>query len=170
MNIPNKVDVVIIGAGIIGVTTANYLTKKGIPVAICDKATVACEQSGRNWGFVRQQGRDPAEIPMVQKSLSLWRGLSEEIGEDTGFRQGGICYLTDSEDKIAEYEAALALAKTHDLDTRLLSPAEIANVIPAAKGRWKAGLHRRPYLLFPNRAGTGKARRYNLKNERRAAR
>ena len=141
MNIPKKVDVVIIGAGIIGIATAYYLAKKGVPVAVCDKASAACEQSSRNWGFVRQQGRDPAEIPMVHKSLELWRGLSEEIGEETGFRQGGICYLTDNDDKVAEYEAAMALARSHDIDTRLLSPSEIAKVLPAAKGNWKAGLH-----------------------------
>ncbi|MGE4610141.1 MAG: FAD-binding oxidoreductase [Paracoccaceae bacterium] len=141
MKVPSNVDVVIIGGGIIGVATAYYLAKAGVSVAVCEKAEIACEQSGRNWGFVRQQGRDASEVPMVRKSLELWQGLASEIGEDVGFRQGGICYLTEDNEKIAEYEAAMALSKSHDIDTRLLTPAEITKVLPAAKGNWKAGLY-----------------------------
>ena len=50
--LPEKVDVVVIGAGIIGASTAYYLAKRGISVALCEKGRIAGEQSSRNWGFV----------------------------------------------------------------------------------------------------------------------
>ena len=56
--VPPGADVVIIGGGIIGISTAWFLARQGIDVVVCEKGLVAGEQSGRNWGWVRQQGRD----------------------------------------------------------------------------------------------------------------
>ena len=67
---PKESDVVIIGGGIIGVSTAYYLAKSGVSVTLVEKGIIAGEQSSRNWGFVRQQGRDPAEIPTIMRSLA----------------------------------------------------------------------------------------------------
>ena len=57
--IPDTADIVIIGGGIVGVSTAWFLARQGISVVLCEKGHIASEQSGRNWGWVRQQGRDP---------------------------------------------------------------------------------------------------------------
>ena len=73
---PKKADVVIIGGGIIGVSTAWFLAKQGIDVVLCEKGHIAGEQSGRNWGWVRQQGRDPRELPMMIESMRIWRELA----------------------------------------------------------------------------------------------
>ncbi|MBT5264943.1 MAG: FAD-binding oxidoreductase [Rhodospirillaceae bacterium] len=139
--LPEKVDVVVIGAGIIGASTAYYLAKRGISVALCEKGRIAGEQSSRNWGFVRQQGRDPAEIPMVMESLRLWRGLNQELGEETGFHQGGNIYLAQDDAQVAQYENWLEHAKQHQLDTRILSPGEIDKVLPGTGLPWKAAMH-----------------------------
>ena len=55
--LPEAVDVVVIGAGIIGMSTAYLLAERGVRVLVCEKGRVAGEQSSRNWGWVRQQGR-----------------------------------------------------------------------------------------------------------------
>ena len=83
-SIPPAADVVIIGGGIIGVSTAWFLAKHGIDVVVCEKGHIAGEQSGRNWGWVRQQGRDTREMPMIVESMRIWRGLEDGIGEDVG--------------------------------------------------------------------------------------
>ena len=80
--LPAAADVVIIGGGIVGVSTAWFLAKQGVDVVICEKGHIAGEQSGRNWGWVRQQGRDVREMPMIVESLKIWRTLAEDIGED----------------------------------------------------------------------------------------
>ena len=46
--IPKRVDVVIIGGGIVGVCTAMFLAEKGVSVALCEKGHIAGEQSSRN--------------------------------------------------------------------------------------------------------------------------
>ena len=70
--IPNAVDVVIIGGGVIGISTAWFLAKEGLSVLVCEKGRVAGEQSSRNWGWVRQMGRDEAELPIVTQSLNIF--------------------------------------------------------------------------------------------------
>ena len=48
--LPASSAVVVIGGGIIGVSAAFALASQGIPVVLCEKGYVACEQSSRNWG------------------------------------------------------------------------------------------------------------------------
>ncbi|MCH8118051.1 MAG: FAD-binding oxidoreductase, partial [Proteobacteria bacterium] len=57
-DIPESADIVIIGGGIIGVSTAWFLARQDVDVVLCEKGHIAGEQSGRNWGWVRVQGRD----------------------------------------------------------------------------------------------------------------
>ena len=139
-DLPAASDVVIIGAGIIGLAAAWYLTGKGHSVTVCEKGRVAGEQSSRNWGFVRQQGRDPAELPAIVESLRLWRGLADEIGEDVGFRQSGICYLASTPEQLQAYENWLVHAREFQIDSRMLSASEVARLLPQANGRWLGGL------------------------------
>ncbi len=77
---PAAADVVVIGAGVIGVMTAWHLRRRGLRVAVCEKGRVAGEQSSRNWGWVRQQGRDPAELPIMIEASRMWDGLAAEAG------------------------------------------------------------------------------------------
>ena len=139
--LPKQADVVIIGAGIVGTAAAYYLAKSGKSVVLCEKGRVAGEQSSRNWGFVRQQGRDPAEIPLIIESLRIWRGLAEETGEDLGFTQAGVYYLADTQEQVAAYEDWLEHAKQYQIDTKLMTRRDIDERLPGATGRWIAALH-----------------------------
>jgi glycine/D-amino acid oxidase-like deaminating enzyme len=93
-SVPEQADVVIIGGGIVGVSTAWFLAKQGVDVVLCEKGHIAGEQSGRNWFWVRVQGRDTREIPMMLESLRIWKGLADEIGVDVGFTRGGCFFAT----------------------------------------------------------------------------
>src|SRR3712207_4324288 len=88
--LPRSADVVIIGGGIVGSATAYYLAKRGLSVALLEKGYVGCEQSSRNWGWCRQQNRDPREMPLSVQAMRLWDDLVGEIGQDLGFRRCGL--------------------------------------------------------------------------------
>ena len=139
--LPEAVDVVVIGAGVIGTSTAYFLAKHGAKVLLCEKGRVAGEQSSRNWGWVRQQGRDQAELPIMMESNRIWRDLARSTGEeDLGFTQSGCVYLAESERQLAEYESWHGIARQHQLDTRMLSRAEASSLVPDIRGRWLGGM------------------------------
>ena len=139
--LPDAVDVVVIGAGIVGAATAWFLARRGVKVALLEKGRVAGEQSSRNWGWVRQQGRDAAELPIMMESNRIWRGLAEETGEkDLAFTVAGCVYLAEDERQLAKYEEWRDLAGQHQLDTRMLSPEEAGKAVPGVEGRWAGGM------------------------------
>ena len=137
--VPRQADVVVIGGGVIGVMTAWFLAARGENVVLCEKGRIGAEQSGRNWGWVRKQGRDPAELPIMIEALEIWAGLAEAAGADLGFRRTGILYAANDAAALARYEAWMVHARDHGLDTRMLGPAEIDACIPNAAG-WCGGI------------------------------
>jgi len=141
MSGPGRYDVVVIGGGIAGCASAYYLARRGLRVALFEKGEIAGEQSGRNWGFVRQQGRDPLELPLMIECSRMWRSLEAELEADIEWRQGGILYLAGSEAEMAGYEAWLEHARPYQLDTRLLSGAEVAALLPGMARDWAGGLY-----------------------------
>ena len=139
--LPEAVEVVVIGAGVVGVSTAYFLAKSGVRVAVFEKGRVAGEQSSRNWGWVRQQGRDPAELPIVMESNRIWRGLAEETGErDLAFTECGCLYVATGPDQMSRWEEWREMASRHQLDSRLLARQEVGALVPDLNGRWAGGI------------------------------
>jgi glycine/D-amino acid oxidase-like deaminating enzyme len=138
--LPARADVVIVGGGIIGTSTALFLAEKGVSVALCEKGHVAGEQSSRNWGWCRKMGRDPRELPLIVESLRLWQGMNERVEAETGFRQPGIMYLAETAAELGQLESWLDHARQYQLDTRLLTRAEAAELLPGLTGDWAGGL------------------------------
>src|SRR3954467_13176685 len=119
--IPTATHVVVIGGGIIGVCTAFFLARQGVPGALGEKGEIAGEQSSRNWGWCRKMGRDPHELPLAIEALRLWQEMNTLTEAETGFRQCGIVYLCKTRDEMEKREAWLEHARPYQLDTRLLS-------------------------------------------------
>lgn len=139
--LPETTDVVIIGAGIIGIMTAWFLAKQGIKVLVCEKGRVAGEQSSRNWGWIRQQGRDEAELPVMMESLKIWENLSAELGSDIGFRREGSLYLCENEAELAHHDRFLSFSPQYGLESRRLTGKEIHQQINTAQQRWQYAVY-----------------------------
>lgn len=128
-SLPGAVDVVVIGAGVIGIFASLYMARAGLKVLVCEKGRVACEQSSRNWGWIRQHGRDRAELPIMMEATRLWEEIDRETNGKTGFKRGGVVYLASSEAKLERRESWLEIAREHQLDTRMLTRAQLDGLI-----------------------------------------
>ncbi len=140
IKLPETADVVIIGGGIIGVSTAYFLAKEGIKVCLCEKGYISGEQSGRNWGFVRIQGRDEREIPMVLESQRIWRQFLSESDIDTGYEEGGCLFTANDEKELQSFQPWLELAKKYDIQTELIDQKALSNEAGLASNNWVGGI------------------------------
>ena len=163
--LPDKADVVVIGGGIIGVSTAYALTERGVSVALVEKGEIGAEQSSRNWGWCRQMGRDPRELPLIQVAMEKWRKMNERVGAETGFRQCGILYMSDTDENFAQKEAWFRNnAVPYKLNTKLVTTKEVAALAPGSLRTWRGGMftpddgRAEPFLAVPAMARALQAR------------
>jgi glycine/D-amino acid oxidase-like deaminating enzyme len=138
--LPESADVVVIGGGVIGVSSAYQLARKGLSVALVEKGHVGCEQSSRNWGWCRQQGRARAEIPLARESLRLWEEMQADAGEDAGFRRTGVLFLTKNSAELAAWEKWAEIAREMQVHSTVLTPAEVQERLPHNTDTWVGGL------------------------------
>jgi glycine/D-amino acid oxidase-like deaminating enzyme len=138
---PARTTVVVVGGGIIGVSTALFLAQRGIPVVLAEKGRIGGEQSSRNWGWCRTMGRDLSELPLSIESLRLWRQMDRLCGGHTGYREAGVLYTCDTPAEMAAQEAWLDQARQFQIEARLLRDADLAALLPGAARRFAGGLH-----------------------------
>ena len=139
--LPEEVDVVVIGGGIIGVSTALELAEAGERVALCEKGGIGHEQSSRNWGWVRVARRDPREIPLVLEAQRLWADMDARTGRDTGFTRAGILFLGKDERECADNAQWLTHLDGSGVDCRMLSAREFSAMFPQSRLKPAGALH-----------------------------
>ena len=138
--LPQKAEVVVIGGGVIGISAALSLAGQGISVVVVEKGLVGAEQSSRNWGWLRTQGRAEPEIPIAQEAQRLWANLAPQLDCDIGLSQVGTLYLAQDEADLGRYEDWHEMAKPYGVASQLCGPAEIAQHLPGATRSWVGGI------------------------------
>lgn len=139
--LPTQADVVIVGGGIVGCSAAYYLAKRGVSVVLLDKDEIGRAQSGRNWGFIRQQGRDPVELPLMIESNRIWSHIERELGADVEWVRSGNLALAANIERVALFEGWAKMARERGLDTKVLTASELTSLIPDLRGDWLGGMY-----------------------------
>ncbi|HEY1148256.1 MAG TPA: FAD-dependent oxidoreductase [Pseudoduganella sp.] len=89
MSASPQADVLIIGGGIMGASTAFFLRKRGVSVTLLERGLVGQQASGVNFGNVRRQGRFLPQLPLANRANEIWYKLNELLGEDAEFLPTG---------------------------------------------------------------------------------
>jgi glycine/D-amino acid oxidase-like deaminating enzyme len=108
-------------------------------VVVLEKGEIAGEQSSRNWGFLRQQGRSPAELPLIKRSIEIWDDIQRESGEDLGYRRTGTLYVSDQKDAPEAWQVWMDTCRDLNIGVSMLTAAQTQEALPSTI-KWTHGI------------------------------
>ena len=124
-------DVIIIGGGVIGCSTAYNLAKQGVSCIVLEKYEIGHGGSSRNGGGVRQSARDVREFPLAMYGVkNLWPTLSEELGADVEYCQKGNLRLGKTEKHMEILRGLSGNSAKPGLDVWMVSGEEAREICP----------------------------------------
>jgi sarcosine oxidase subunit beta len=163
-----RINVVVLGGGLVGCAAAYYLAKRGASVLLVEQGDLNREASGRNAGSLHFQleyrliryGDELASqfaqiIPLSLVALEDWRGLEAELQADLEVGMHGGLIVAESDADVALLEKRQALQEKWGLGSQLLSAAEVRQIAPyladsvIAAGYFPHEGHANPRLVAP---------------------
>ena len=127
----DRAQIVIIGGGIIGCSTAYHLTKMGCKdVVILEKGELT---SGSTWhaaGLVGQLRSERNITRMLQYSVRLYEQLEAETGLTTGWKKSGCLHLASTKERMYELKKGATTARSFGLEMNMISPKEAYDLCP----------------------------------------
>ena len=122
--------VIVVGGGVVGTSIAWHLARKGAGVTLLEERSIAAAASGASAGGVRQQGRDPREMPLAIAAIARWERLEDELDADIHYyREGHIKVFEHAEDVPLAHEA-VALQRALGLDISVVEGADLHELVP----------------------------------------
>ena len=150
-------DVIVVGAGVVGLSVAFHLQERGASVVVVERSGVGAGASGVQPGGVRQQWGTRVNCALARESVAFWGDVQErlQMRVDPGFRACGYLFLAHSEETLARLRANVELQNEAGVPSRLLSSAEAADAVPGLEvssvvgGAWCAedGYFDRPQAI-----------------------
>ena len=122
-------DVIIIGAGIMGCSTAFQLAQQGMRVAVLEKEMIGAGSTGESSAIIRQHYSNELTARMALYSLGVFQNFRERVGGASGFTRTGFLALTDADDREG-LEANVALQRRVGINTEILSPEALKELMP----------------------------------------
>lgn len=122
-------DIVVVGGGINGVSTAFHLAKAGASVTLLEKTFIAGGPTGLSSAIIRQHYSNGITARMALDSLRVWQNFAEMVGGEAGYTKVGFLIAVKPED-IEGLQANIALQQSVGIDTRFVSPQEMKQIEP----------------------------------------
>lgn len=128
--IVEKADVVVIGGGLVGLSTALALVRSGIRVILLERNTVNSHASGANFGGVRLHGRDTAELPLAIRARGIWERIGEYVGTDCEYLATGHIKLALVDSDMESLERWRTTGRAYGVPVELLGRDQVRQSFP----------------------------------------
>ncbi|HVW57895.1 MAG TPA: FAD-dependent oxidoreductase [Rhizobiaceae bacterium] len=129
-DIPSSAQVVIVGGGIIGCSTAYHLAKAGVEVVLVERKKLTSGSTFHAAGLVGQLRSNANVTQLLGYSIDLYRELETETGQATGWKMNGGLRLACNAERWTEVRRQATTARSFGLDMQLLSPREALDLWP----------------------------------------
>ena len=134
-------DVIVIGGGIHGCSTALHLALRGAKVTLIEKDYPGRHSSGVNAGGVRQLARHLAEVPISVFSMAIWERIVELVDDDCGFESHGQVLVAETEQELDAFRARVDELRLHGFThEELIDSTELKHLVPAVSDHCPGGI------------------------------
>lgn len=137
----NTYDVIVVGSGLLGLSTAYHAQKSGARVLVIDRGPVAYEASSRATGYLSLRADDPDEAPLAGMAEKLWDTLDEELGYPTEWTQKGRLWVAFSDKQTEELQATHKAFTRADFGFELIDAEACRKLIPILSPETRGGLY-----------------------------
>jgi sarcosine oxidase subunit beta len=134
-------DVIVIGGGLHGCSTALHLAQRGVQVSLIEKDYPGRHASGVNAGGVRQLIRHLAEVPISVFSMAIWERIAGLVDDDCGFESHGQVLVAESEQELDQCRARVDELRLHGFThEELIDRTELKRLVPAVSDYCPGGI------------------------------
>ncbi len=126
-----RAEVVVIGGGVNGLACAYNLAKSGMTdIVVLEKGYLGTGATGRCGAGIRQQWGMEENILLARESVKIFEGLSDELGFNTFFRQGGYLILISDEKEYELIKSTIPKQNKLGVPTQMMTRQEIVSFVP----------------------------------------
>ncbi len=130
-SVPRTADVVVVGGGIMGASTAYHLAARGCVSVVLEAAEFFGQGStGLNAGGVRHQFATSVNIELSRVSFDMMERFAVDMQQEVGLRRCGYLFMLDNETDVAQFTRNVAVQQTHGVPSQMLNAHELAAMIP----------------------------------------
>ena len=123
-------ETVIVGGGIVGLSSAYYLVERGADVTLYEKGSLGSGSTARAAGGIRSQFTTPVNVELSLASKAVWNRFAEEFGVDIAYRKNGYLFLARSQETAEQFRGNVRMQRDLGTDSEFLSPAEATEHCP----------------------------------------
>ncbi|WP_284617272.1 GcvT family protein [Aquabacterium humicola] len=131
MDLPSFAQVIVVGGGIAGCSTAYHLTKRGFrDVLLLEQGKLTCGTTWHAAGLVGQMRPNRAMTRMSQYGIALYASLEAETGLATGWKPCGSVNVARTPERMQTLHKQAALARSFGVEVEVITPQRAGELWP----------------------------------------
>ena len=123
-------DVVVVGGGIVGLSSADALAAAGADVTLCESDSLGTGSTARSAGGIRTQFSTRVNVRLSIESLRVWEAFEANFGVDIAHRRSGYLFLARTPETADRFRESVAMQRDLGVDSEFLSPAAAVERCP----------------------------------------